>query len=444
MNKLQHIDDLLKKSAASVSTPDVGDQDWLYVERKLGRRKNRIYALWFFLALIVSSSIAIFVAQNSSQDPLQAAETTDTTQDITENKSAEETHDFTADTEINDNSVSEELQNGDISSSTPITSSTPFVEAQPTQEPPIPSGDVVDAPSYAIEEPVEEVIADIPVVKEVIEEEEVVVEEVTTEEPIIANTKPEKPQEPAIKPQTGTGNQNSNNTTGYWETGFSFTPSISSKLVSENSAFAGLIHKQYYDKVNSSENATFANSAGLNAQYHTSSGFYIATGFFITQRSEQINYNYRIDSTPWLNNNVIGDYIPVPFHLQEEVKLTGSNSYHFIEIPVNIGYKRAISPNFELRGQLGLSYLNLFKASGQKADYTYLELNDVNDLNLDNHNLASNVKLGVYLNKNRFVIGAEPTFSLNLNSLSETNAAIQVKPYNYGFNITTNYKLIKK
>jgi hypothetical protein len=446
LNKLQNIDDLLKKSAADFGTADVGEHDWLSIEKKLGRRKNRIYAMWFFLALIlVSSSIALITNLNSTNIPTVVENKEEQT-----NKQPLET---ITDQPIQDNTILQEdglneSSGGNAraidraSNPTPVHNSTHTPYTEPTQ------------PTPEVEQPIspKEVTNPIVIDQPILEDEvvEVVIEDIVSEveeenkENIVID-EPKKEEQKANRPNSSNGGNTNNAKIGYWETGFSFTPGLSNKVTSENSTFAGLINRSYYNEVVSGENAAFANSAGLNAQYHLPNGFFVATGLFITQRKEQINYNYTITEWPnGVNDYEIQDYSPLAPVAYVDINHSGSNSYHFIEIPVNMGYKRALKRNFEIRGQLGLSYLNLFKATGTKADYTFLELKDVNDFNFDNHNLAASTKVGIYLNKKRFVIGAEPTFSLNLNSMSATNAAIKLKPYNYGFNISTNYKLMKK
>jgi len=93
---------------------------------------------------------------------------------------------------------------------------------------------------------------------------------------------------------------------------------------------------------------------------------------------------------------------------------------------------------------LGASYMALLSREGKKGNFTTLELEDLKDLQFAQHNIAANIKTGVYLNKQRFVLGVEPLFGINLNSLrpAETSA-IKTKPYGYGLNITSAIKLFK-
>lgn len=436
MDKLQHIDELLKSSASSFANGlEVGDKDWLAVERKLKQRKNRIYAVWFFLAFIVASSTFILINNITSENsivtqPVIQDNSVNQPENISDlgvedqikrdiRKSQENIQSDKLSTIKNNNTVEAQHNSERISSNSPLTQ-TQNIEDGPT------------------------------VINEGIAPKRLEVLLLPSKSTCIAkydldNTKsildyPLSIPTIVLKDVNSLKKKNSSTLNGYWEAGVSFTPSISGKFISENTQLAGLINRGYYSKVANSENASFSNSAGLNAQYHSPSGFFAASGLFIAQRTEAINYNYTITEFPRVNNNEITGYNPLSTAAYINIEHNGSNSYHFVEIPLNIGYKQSISSNFELRGQLGMSYLNLFNLNGLKADYTSLELKNLNSYGFNQHNLALNAKVGLYLNKKNFVVGIEPIFNYNITSLSDKNTAINIKPYSYGFNISTNYK----
>ena len=456
MDNLQHIDDLLKKSATSFVYAEVGATDWLAVEKKLKQRKKRIYALWFFLALVfVSSSIVLVNFTSSEESPIVSHTITQNLDQQSfdqlenTNQNVEQAIEQSIITEnTNEASTTEApIRERNHTSTSSLSEETiPSIAESPVEQiassEAIPTSDLDPIPTEVKNTTDHVEIVAIPDIKSDNSTKNQELEDQTTDiiDAPIVKTTPTLPK--PLKDGT-TGNDNGeNHTKGHWEAGFSFTPSISNKRISENATLAGLIHVNYYDKAASSEKSSVSNSAGLNAQYHLSNGLFIATGAFISQRSESINYNYTIDSIPLIeNNNVITTYqpqVPVP------VKHNGSNSYHFLEIPLNIGYKTPISANFEIRSQVGMSYMLLFNQKGKKADYNNLSLKDLSEYSLNKNNIAANAKVGVYWNKKQFTIGAEPIFSYNLNNLNDKEtSAIIVKPYSYGFNISTNYKFIK-
>lgn len=450
MDRLQNIDDLLKASATQLATENVDDSDWLSVEKKLKQRKNRIYAVWFFLALIlISSSIVFFLPENTNDtlvneqnspalndaplsiSPAAPAQENPTegiitipqkTPTATSDASSPATQGQTIAQSGNNNTTNQNIITDNI---TPES----VVDVTPPEAP------VVSNEPIHVET---EVIApELDVVSDVVEP---ISEDIATEDqPVITpkdleNHIPVKPgfnidSKPELRP--------------YTEIGISFTPGMSNKNISEDPAMAGMINRSYYSEVFTDESTGFTTTAGLNVQRHFNRHLFAATGLFITQRSEMVNYDYIIDESPVVPNGVITGYDPLDPRLIEYVSYNGSNSYHFIEIPVNLGYKQKISPNFEIRGQVGLSYLQLFQTRGVKADYTYLDLRDLSTYNWNSSNVSTNVKLGIYFDRPHFTIGMEPTYSRSLNSLSKASA-IQIKPYNYGFNLTANYKLLKK
>ena len=445
MDKLQHIDELLKSSASSFANSlEVGDNDWLAVERKLKQRKSRIYAVWFFLALIVASTTIVLINNNISTSENNIVETP-ITQENSLNQD-DEISDVNAEKQINSAEQEIFLNDNVKSESDELPTTTNSNSIKPVQNIVITNPNLPPTPAQNIS---------------VGKDETKVLKANTPHNPIsipfkskstnIANyildqetlTSELPPSIPTIALIENNSSIKKNNTifNGYWEAGASFTPSISGKFISENTKLSGLINRAYYNNVANGENAAFSNSTGLNAQYHLPSGLFIASGFFVSQRAEALNYNYTITEYPRINNNEITGYNPLSPAAYINVEHSGSNSYHFVEIPLNIGYKQSISSNFELRGQIGMSYLNLFNLNGLKADYTSLELKNLNSYGFNQNNLAANAKMGLYLDKKNFVFGLEPVFNYNITSLSETNTAIKIKPYSYGFNISTNYKL---
>ncbi|MGB0849625.1 MAG: hypothetical protein ACPGTP_00130, partial [Bacteroidia bacterium] len=195
------------------------------------------------------------------------------------------------------------------------------------------------------------------------------------------------------------------------------------------------------------ETISFSNNFGFNIQHHNKTPFFFGTGIFLTQRSEAVDYNYTITEYPVQNleKPVIDSYGSLKPNLHEQISYQGSNSYHFVEIPLNLGFKHTISRNFESRTQLGISYLALLNVDGKKGDAYDLSLNDLKDLNLKTQHISTNFKTGMYYHAPRLVFGVEPMVGLNLSSLTDKSTSpIMVKPYSYGLNISTSIKLIKE
>ncbi|MDG2454331.1 MAG: hypothetical protein P8N47_00855, partial [Bacteroidia bacterium] len=71
MDNLQHIDDLLRQASQVPANALVNASDWAVVEKRLKRRKNRIYTVWFFLALISVSSLGVLFHHENSNKPIE-------------------------------------------------------------------------------------------------------------------------------------------------------------------------------------------------------------------------------------------------------------------------------------------------------------------------------------------------------------------------------------
>lgn len=445
MDNLQHIDDLLRQASQVPANALVNDSDWAVVEKKLKRRKNRIYAMWFFLALVSVSSVGLLFHHNNqfTNNPTILAQTEESLplEDINRTKLPENTKSTSANSvtiniktdnpNFSGTNKPKDLIPTDIAidksfdkeTTTPITAETANIE---TETPVV----------FSNNTPIE------PITLEPKRSNSLLVLDVPLNKlQLLAPTKLDE-----IATSTSTINSNLQPLSpNHWEFGVSFTPGLSNKLTSENNSLRGLINRSYYDKVAKSETSSFANTFGFNAQYHTEKWF-LASGIFMTQRSEQINYDYQITEYPTVNNNTnaIDTYTTLNPLAFVSINYSGSNSYHFMEIPLSIGYKTSFLPNFELRSQIGVSYLSLINREGKKGNFTTLELDNIKDLKFNQHNIAANVKTGLYWNKPRFVIGIEPLLGVNLNSLRSTEtSAIKTKPYGYGLNITSAIKLFK-
>lgn len=243
-------------------------------------------------------------------------------------------------------------------------------------------------------------------------------------------------------------NNNSGTTNGFsrWEIGMSLTPSIAGKWVNLDKQLGGLVHKEYGNITNNSERNLAAYTASFNANYDLGRNFYLAMGINFSKRGESVNYDYVVDSFPFVDEtrNVITDYGPIPASLKERYQYSGSNSYHFIEVPLGIGYKLPIYDKFMFRNEVGLSYWRMISREGQKPNYTELNLENLKEISTYNlNNVAAYVSTGLFVDYPKITIGLEPNFTWTLNSIQNSNSAIREKSYNYGLNLTLNYKLSK-
>ena len=444
MDKLQHIDDLLRKASQVPANALVDASDWAIIEKRLKRRKSRIYALWFFLALSVCTTSALFVVNqiNSKTTPIltQQEKNIDTpTLNHPNNTTTERlTDDFESAESITSTDTSPveplELASSDPSILSknnqrlqPSTSNTKLPEAKALVQ------DLESSIRQAIEK------SHIPLVVALESKApNFVFDAIYGSAPLWLN------QDNVIV-QSNSKPSHLAYDKSHWETGISFTPSLSSKISGVNKDLSGFINKSYNTFVANSESATFGNTFGFNAQYHPKGRFFYSSGLYITQRAEQVDYNYTITEGVIKTDNKTLDYYTLDPRAYVDVNYKGSNSYHFIEIPLNIGYKQPISRNFELRTQVGISYLSLLNSSGQKGNFTTLRLDDLSTLNFNTNHIAANLKSGLYYNRPRITLGLEPMIGMNLTNLqNRSTSAILDKPYSHGINLTTNLKLFKQ
>jgi hypothetical protein len=420
----------------------VDASNWAGIEKRLKRRKNRIYALWFFLALSVCSTSALFLVNqfNFKTQPTitqqeKNIDASTTTLDLQESTTAKSTKtlesNVSSETEVTNNlkpanqsnSIEDpkEYNTPDASTTLPITEDSVFkLEQTIAQE----LKQVIEAttiyqqlktPKFVFDD----IFGSTPLW-------------VNQDKVIVQSLSNSKPSHLAYDKS-------------HWETGISFTPSLSSKISGTNKDLSGLINRSYDRFVASSESAAFGNTFGFNAQYHPKGRFFYSSGLYLTQRAEQVNYDYTITENFFPTNKINERYFDLDPRAYVDVNYTGSNSYHFIEIPLNIGYKQPLSRNFELRTQVGVSYLSLLSSSGKKGNFETLFLDNLSNLNFNTNHIAANLKSGLYYHRPRLAVGLEPMIGMNLTNLqNKSTSAILDKPYSYGINLTTNFKLFNQ
>ena len=416
MDNLKQIDNILKKAVADM--PNNGhnlSSDWDAIEKKLKHRKRRIILLWSFLALFISSSLILFrLNSNNTVNEIT------TTRDVV-SKNDESQH------SSNESIENEKNKNNPLSYNKEILNPKKSI--------------VANSQNVTTQKDITETKKD----TETNNRFELTLHSKTIN---IFNQEINQPEKIVfVKLQQTKKLENSNrgaNKKG-WEYGISFTPSISNKIVQENSNLSGLVNRNYNLFIGDQEKSSFANSFGFNISYHLSPKLFVSSGFYLTQRAEFTNYKYTITEFPIVTNGEITDYAPLNPLAYVDVNHVGSNLYHFIEIPVNLGFKQSISTNFEIRSQLGVSLLSLTNIDGKKGNFLNLQLEDLSDLKFNTYNIATSVKSGIYFNKKRFNIGLEPSYSINLNSLNDSKtSALKTRPYSYGINLTTNIKIYKE
>jgi hypothetical protein len=442
LDKLQHIDDLLRKASQVPANALVDASDWAIIEKRLKRRKSRIYALWFFLALSVcTTSVLLVVNQINSK----------TTPTITQQEKNIDSPRTNLDLQESRPAKSTETLESVVSSKTEVANN-----LNPTNQ------------SNSIEDPKEYHTPDsetkIPITENSVFESEQtiaqkfvqIIESITLYQQskapnfafeYIFGSTPLWVNQKAVTVNPATNHKPSYNNydESHWETGISFTPSLSSKISGVNKDLSGLINRSYDKLVANSESAAFGNTFGFNAQYHPKGRFFYSSGLFLTQRAELLDYNYTITegATATNDGNITYRYLDPLAYV--DINYTGSNSYHFIEIPLNIGYKQPLSRNFELRTQVGISYLSLLNSSGKKGNFMTLRLDELSNLNFNTNHIAANLKSGLYYHRPRLAIGLEPMIGMNLTNLqNKSTSAILDKPYSYGINLTTNFKLFNQ
>lgn len=237
-----------------------------------------------------------------------------------------------------------------------------------------------------------------------------------------------------------------------WDIGISVSPNLASKVIGDNGEFAWLINHKYKGIARSSETVGTSYQAGARINRHFQAkgqNFYIGTGFTYNQIAESVHYAYIVDEFVTVRETT-KELLYTELHplAVEKVNYTGLNVYHFIEIPVRLGFSKELLDNrMTLKTELGVKYMYLAGLEGYKTNVTTLALEDLKDVagTYNRTNLGATANVGWYYKLGRrFELGLVPYYSYTLTSIRSKDAAITEKPYNFGINIGVQHNILSK
>lgn len=233
-----------------------------------------------------------------------------------------------------------------------------------------------------------------------------------------------------------------------WEIGLSATPTWANKIINPNGGNAWRINKDYNNIAKSMESGSISYQFEARINRYVKENVYFNAGINYNQISEKVNYNYIV--TDLTHEDVVRkelSYTPLDPRIGSiEVKYSGTNTYHYFEVPVRIGYIQKVpNSNIRFRFETGLRYMVLADMSGKKTDVT--QVKDLIELksslgDYSRHNMGATANAGIY-----WAIGENTDFGIigstnyALTSIRKRDEGITEKPYNFGLNFSLQRKL---
>ncbi|GEM_PF-2695928 len=234
-----------------------------------------------------------------------------------------------------------------------------------------------------------------------------------------------------------------------WELGISFSPNWAKKLISPNGDHAWRINKEYNNIVNTMESGSISYQFEAHVNRYLNEHVYFNAGINYNQIVEKVNYNYEV--TEFATERVGFDellYTPIDPRIGPiEVNYSGTNTYHYIESPVRIGFIKAIpSSKMNFRVETGLRCMVLTDMSGKRTDVTQIEsLVDLKSSfsEYSRHNLGATANAGLYwkIMKGKGSFGLTTYYNYALTSIRKRDEGITEKPYNFGVNFNLQRKI---
>jgi hypothetical protein len=234
-----------------------------------------------------------------------------------------------------------------------------------------------------------------------------------------------------------------------WEIGLSASPTWASKLISVNGANGWKVNPLFDQIASSMESGTISYQVEGKLNRYFNDHLYLGVGLNYNQVAEQVSYDYIVDYVVVVDpilRTVTNEADP---RIHDEVSYNGRNVYHFVEVPVRIGYLQEI-PNtkFQIRGETGLRYMALMDMSGKKVGVTYTDslVNLKSSLNdYSRHNVGATATLGLMRSIGENTdFGATVTYNYALTSIRKRDEGITEKPYNFGLNFSLQHKIWRK
>lgn len=229
-----------------------------------------------------------------------------------------------------------------------------------------------------------------------------------------------------------------------WSLDLFINPSIVDQSISANS--------NYENHINYRENSEDpAISVGFGAEIKYSfNGFFLQSGLNYSIYAQKYqyklttintNYYYLYDTTwIWIVDPPIIEPYPtsidstlVPVYEPTTSTTTGKNQYHYLEIPLLVGYQHKFKKvNIEIG--TGVSYGFFISANGKLPEISntsFLDLNKQTDLIQNNFNFLLYVGLEYKLN-NKWGILLKPNYKQNLNSIFSSDFPVKQKFTTFG------------
>jgi hypothetical protein len=268
------------------------------------------------------------------------------------------------------------------------------------------------------------------------------VDPATSKEPVIL----------AVTDSSQTGNKNEPiliKSNPKWELGVSFSPNWAKKIISANGDNAWRINKRYNHIANTMESGSISYQLEAHVNRYLNDNVYVNAGINYNQITEKVNYNYEVTefATERVGFNELL-YTPIDPRIGAvEINYSGTNTYHYIESPIRIGYLKTI-PNAKMnfRVETGLRYMVLADMSGKRTDVTQIEsLVDLKSAftEYSRHNLGATANAGVYwqIMKGKGDFGLTTYYNYALTSIRKRDEGITEKPYNFGVNFSLQRKI---
>ncbi|MFT5725268.1 MAG: hypothetical protein ACI9JN_002392 [Bacteroidia bacterium] len=231
-----------------------------------------------------------------------------------------------------------------------------------------------------------------------------------------------------------------------WELGFSASPTWASKVINPNGENSWKINEEFDLIASTMESGTVSYQFEARVNRYFNDHVYLGLGINYNQVAEQVSYDYIVDyfvDEDVIKKEVNNEYDP---RLHTEVKYSGKNVYHYIEVPARLGFIQSVpNSNLQIRVEAGLRYMILADMSGKKVGVTRTDsLMDLKTsmATYSRHNLGFTTNAGLFWQVNtKMDFGFIPYYNLSMSSIRKRDEGITEKPYNFGVNFSLQHKI---
>lgn len=229
---------------------------------------------------------------------------------------------------------------------------------------------------------------------------------------------------------------------GRWSYSLNVYPNFSFRKFEVDQNKLKLLHRDFIDAMEVSEQKGFALNIGIEASLRIGDITYLNSGveYISTKTQTNFDFNKFRDAITNARTGEIQEYRLR--NSPERVTLNQYNQYHYLNVPLSISYQPWATDHMRVNIEGGGSLMYFVGAEGKTLNYQTLDIVELADQEYKDYVGSFFVKIGMqYYVTSAINIGFEPTLMYFTNTIYSDDYPFYVIPYSAGVNLNLQVKL---